>query len=82
VDETDVIMKDPSYIVWSPVRRYDIAWNFEKFLVDHKGVPYKRWVIVHKRVSHRMWVVGYPPIRVNLLTVLTYYTVQTLSPSY
>jgi len=28
---------------WSPVCRSDIAWNFEKFLLDQNGVPVKRY---------------------------------------
>jgi len=28
---------------WSPVCRSDIAWNFEKFLVDKDGKPVKRY---------------------------------------
>ena len=30
-------------IQWSPVRRSDIAWNFEKFLIDQDGNPVKRY---------------------------------------
>lgn len=29
--------------LWSPVRRSDIAWNFEKFLVNAEGKPVKRY---------------------------------------
>lgn len=28
---------------WSPVSRTDIAWNFEKFLINQDGVPVKRY---------------------------------------
>lgn len=28
---------------WSPIRVGDITWNFQKFLVDAEGVPYKRY---------------------------------------
>ncbi|KAL9978386.1 hypothetical protein ACROYT_G015894 [Oculina patagonica] len=31
-------------ILWSPVRSNDISWNFEKFLVDHRGFPVKRYL--------------------------------------
>jgi len=35
---------DNSTIVpWSPVCRSDIAWNFEKFLLDQNGEPVKRY---------------------------------------
>jgi len=39
----DNIMGDPKFIIWSPVRRDDVAWNFEKFLVTAEGVPLKRY---------------------------------------
>jgi len=29
--------------LWTPVMRSDVAWNFEKFLVDAKGEPVKRY---------------------------------------
>lgn len=29
--------------LWSPVCRSDIAWNFEKFLLDKDGKPVKRY---------------------------------------
>jgi len=28
---------------WSPVTPNDITWNFEKFLIDKNGIPYKRY---------------------------------------
>ncbi|KAF2363040.1 Glutathione peroxidase [Trinorchestia longiramus] len=43
VDDSGVIMTDPKYVIWSPVRRDDLSWNFEKFLVDHKGIPFRRY---------------------------------------
>ena len=30
-------------ILWNPVRRSDVAWNFEKFLIDSEGVPFQRY---------------------------------------
>jgi len=30
-------------ILWSPVAPVDITWNFEKFLIDKSGRPYKRY---------------------------------------
>lgn len=30
-------------IQWSPVRRNDVSWNFEKFLIDQNGIPVKRY---------------------------------------
>ena len=36
-------MGNPKFIIWQPVKRSDIAWNFEKFLVDPQGKPFKRY---------------------------------------
>jgi len=30
-------------IQWSPVRRSDVTWNFEKFLIGKDGIPAKRY---------------------------------------
>jgi len=30
-------------IQWSPVRRTDMTWNFEKFLINQDGKPVKRY---------------------------------------
>lgn len=30
-------------VIWSPVTRADVAWNFEKFLVTPEGRPFKRY---------------------------------------
>jgi len=30
-------------IDWSPVTPSDITWNFEKFLINKQGIPYKRY---------------------------------------
>uniref|UniRef100_A0A8C2TQ87 Glutathione peroxidase n=1 Tax=Coturnix japonica TaxID=93934 RepID=A0A8C2TQ87_COTJA len=43
VDEADHLMADPRFLVWSPVRRSDISWNFEKFLVGPEGEPFRRY---------------------------------------
>eukprot|EP00468_Gymnochlora_sp_CCMP2014_P006794 CAMPEP_0167761374 /NCGR_PEP_ID=MMETSP0110_2-20121227/12131_1 /TAXON_ID=629695 /ORGANISM="Gymnochlora sp., Strain CCMP2014" /LENGTH=140 /DNA_ID=CAMNT_0007648039 /DNA_START=160 /DNA_END=582 /DNA_ORIENTATION=+ len=37
------IMSSSVGIIWAPVKRNDISWNFEKFLVDKNGVPVKRY---------------------------------------
>uniref|UniRef100_A0A4X2LPV6 Glutathione peroxidase n=2 Tax=Vombatus ursinus TaxID=29139 RepID=A0A4X2LPV6_VOMUR len=42
-DDAISLMTDPKYIIWSPVCRNDISWNFEKFLVGPDGVPVKRY---------------------------------------
>ncbi|EPQ19301.1 Glutathione peroxidase 1 [Myotis brandtii] len=31
--EPTALLKDPKFITWSQVGRYDVAWNFQKFLV-------------------------------------------------
>jgi len=42
-DDSVSFMGDPKCIIWSPVSRSDIAWNFEKFLIGKDGKPYKRF---------------------------------------
>uniref|UniRef100_A0A8C9Q328 Glutathione peroxidase 1 n=1 Tax=Spermophilus dauricus TaxID=99837 RepID=A0A8C9Q328_SPEDA len=42
-DDPSALMTDPKFIIWSPVCRNDIAWNFEKFLVGPDGVPVRRY---------------------------------------
>ncbi|KAJ8259797.1 hypothetical protein GJAV_G00173560 [Gymnothorax javanicus] len=42
-DDPTSLMTDPRNIIWSPVCRNDIAWNFEKFLVGPDGEPFKRY---------------------------------------
>lgn len=37
------VQKDGKKIVWTPSNPTDIVWNFEKFLVDGSGVPFKRF---------------------------------------
>ena len=34
---------DVQAVLWTPVARSDIAWNFEKFLVGPDGAPVKRY---------------------------------------
>jgi len=36
--------------LWTPVTRSDIAWNFEKFLLDKEGMPVSRY--------HRYFEIG------------------------
>ncbi len=43
VDNTHHLMGDPKKIIWDPVTRTDISWNFEKFLVAPDGTPFKRY---------------------------------------
>uniref|UniRef100_A0AAY5L500 Glutathione peroxidase 1 n=1 Tax=Esox lucius TaxID=8010 RepID=A0AAY5L500_ESOLU len=42
-DEATALMNDPKCIIWSPVCRNDISWNFEKFLIGPDGEPFKRY---------------------------------------
>ena len=42
-DDPESLMGDPKFIIWKPVRRSDVAWNFEKFLVDNEGKAVKRY---------------------------------------
>jgi glutathione peroxidase len=36
-------MGDPKFIIWKPVKRSDISWNFEKFLISPEGTPIRRY---------------------------------------
>lgn len=42
-DDPTPLMTDPKNIIWSPVSRTDVAWNFEKFLVGRDGEPFRRY---------------------------------------
>uniref|UniRef100_A0A803TKV6 Glutathione peroxidase n=1 Tax=Anolis carolinensis TaxID=28377 RepID=A0A803TKV6_ANOCA len=42
-DNPSCLMMEPKFILWSPVSRNDISWNFEKFLVGPEGEPFKRY---------------------------------------
>ncbi|XP_045603855.1 glutathione peroxidase 2-like isoform X2 [Procambarus clarkii] len=42
-DDSVSFMRDPKCIIWNPVTRSDIAWNFEKFLIGKDGLPHKRF---------------------------------------
>uniref|UniRef100_A0A3Q2VHE3 Glutathione peroxidase n=1 Tax=Haplochromis burtoni TaxID=8153 RepID=A0A3Q2VHE3_HAPBU len=42
-DDATSLMTDPKLIIWSPVCRNDVSWNFEKFLIGPDGVPFKRY---------------------------------------
>mmetsp|Transcript_18705 Transcript_18705/g.26326 ORF Transcript_18705/g.26326 Transcript_18705/m.26326 type:complete len:155 (+) Transcript_18705:412-876(+) len=41
--EGEQLMGNPQFIIWSPVKRNDISWNFEKFLINKDGLPVKRY---------------------------------------
>ncbi|GAB5364060.1 hypothetical protein AAMO2058_000937100 [Amorphochlora amoebiformis] len=42
-EDGETLMSDPLFLIWSPVARNDISWNFEKFLVNKDGIPVKRY---------------------------------------
>ena len=42
-DDYESLIGDPKFIIWKPVKRTDISWNFEKFLIDQSGKPVKRF---------------------------------------
>lgn len=42
-DDAESMMGDPKFIIWKPVKRSDIAWNFEKFLIGKSGKAFKRY---------------------------------------
>merc|ERR1712107_472806 len=42
-DDAESLMANPQFFIWKPVKRSDIAWNFEKFLVGPDGTPLKRY---------------------------------------
>jgi len=37
------VIGDPGSFYFTPISQDDITWNFEKFLVDQNGKPYKRY---------------------------------------
>ncbi|ROL42765.1 Glutathione peroxidase 2 [Anabarilius grahami] len=42
-DDPMSLMQDPKYLLWNPISRNDISWNFEKFLIGPEGEPFKRY---------------------------------------
>ena len=42
-EQDGLFSANPAGIQWAPLHRSDIRWNFEKFLVDKNGLPYRRY---------------------------------------
>lgn len=42
-DDGVSLMGNPALIIWEPVTRTDISWNFEKFLISPDGKPFRRY---------------------------------------
>jgi len=42
-DDQETLLRDCSFAIWSPLKRNDVAWNFEKFLIGKDGKPFKRF---------------------------------------
>lgn len=42
-EDGEQLMADPVFIIWKPIKRNDVSWNFEKFLVNQDGIPVKRY---------------------------------------
>ena len=40
-DDPHSFIQDSKLIIWNPVTRTDIAWNFEKFLVTPERIPFQ-----------------------------------------
>lgn len=43
VDDNDALTQEDKAVLWAPISRGDIAWNFEKFLVGPDGKFVKRY---------------------------------------
>lgn len=42
-DNSYKFMSSIKLIIWEPISRTDVSWNFEKFLIDANGRPVKRY---------------------------------------
>uniref|UniRef100_A0A8V5GQ70 Glutathione peroxidase 1 n=1 Tax=Melopsittacus undulatus TaxID=13146 RepID=A0A8V5GQ70_MELUD len=50
-DDPSSLMTNPQYIIWSPVCRNDISWNFEKFLIGLDSVTWSNPLSAQSRIS-------------------------------
>lgn len=50
-DNPTCFMSDCKSIIWSPVQRSDIAWNFEKFLIAPNGEPFRRYSKLYQTID-------------------------------
>ncbi|XP_013783451.1 glutathione peroxidase 1-like isoform X2 [Limulus polyphemus] len=50
-DDPVSFVKNPQCIIWSPVTRGDISWNFEKFLIGKDGRPFRRYGPRYQTIS-------------------------------
>merc|ERR1739838_195305 len=37
------IISSSNVVTWKPIKTNDIRWNFVKFLINHQGVPFRRY---------------------------------------
>lgn len=47
----DFLADSAEKLIWSPIKRTDIGWNFEKFLVGPDGVPFRRYSRFHSTAA-------------------------------
>lgn len=47
INDEAVLSRDCQHITWKPVTRYDIGWNYEKFLINYDGQPVRRYTHRH-----------------------------------
>jgi glutathione peroxidase len=49
--------KEPIWnVLWSPLMASDVKWNFEKFLIDKKGIPRHRFMPSTDPLALKPWI--------------------------